>query len=179
MIWRDGVLSVDANMGAVRVTCRGEVIPELIADGMDMKYAYDERDDLTSVLIYSMKADQTFRGDFLSVDGDVVDIELATYDGAMVRLATDLIPTSFALYQNYPNPFNPSTEIDFYLPVSTRAKIEIFNVAGQRVATIVDEELSVGRHTCRWDGTDAASGVYFYRLTAGDYVSSRKMMLLK
>jgi len=177
--WQDGILAVDTEIGAARVICRGEVVPVLAAENMDMKYAYNSDDDLTSILVYSMEKDHRFSGEFLRIDGDLVDIELATYEGSVVRLASVLIPTTFMLYQNYPNPFNPNTDIAFYLPKAANATLEIFNVAGQKVATLVDERLQTGKHTYRWDGTNAASGVYFYRLTAGEFVSSRKMMLLK
>ncbi|UCD64188.1 MAG: T9SS type A sorting domain-containing protein [Candidatus Zixiibacteriota bacterium] len=98
------------------------------------------------------------------------------------------LPTTFRLSQNYPNPFpnpsNPLTRIEFSVPVACRAKIDIYNIVGQKVKTLVDADLPAGRHFVDWDGTDrdgevAASGLYFYKLTAGDHVSTRKMLLAK
>jgi len=89
------------------------------------------------------------------------------------------VPSEFILSQNHPNPFNPLTEIEFALPKACHTKLEIFNVLGQRVTTLVDRQLEAGYHRVSWDGTKFASGVYLYRLQAGDYVESKKMMLIK
>ncbi|MCK4856596.1 MAG: T9SS type A sorting domain-containing protein, partial [candidate division Zixibacteria bacterium] len=85
---------------------------------------------------------------------------------------------------NYPNPFNPSTVIEFALPRTRQVELSVFNLLGQRVTTLVDEELSPGAYRVTWDGRDlygneAASGVYFYRLRTEDWVETRKMTLLK
>ncbi len=86
---------------------------------------------------------------------------------------------TFGLSQNYPNPFNPATTIAFTLPQKGRATLKIYNVAGQVVATLLDDELSVGLHNVVWQAQDAASGVYFYRLQQGKLIEVRKMLLLK
>jgi hypothetical protein len=93
-------------------------------------------------------------------------------------------PVGFALDQNYPNPFNPSTRISFMLPHRAQVRIDVINVVGESVRALVDALLPAGQHTAEWDaltdqGTRAASGIYFYRLSADDFVSSRKMVLLK
>ena len=92
--------------------------------------------------------------------------------------------STFELYQNYPNPFNPATMIRFSLAHRVKVKLEIFNLLGQRVKTLVDAALAPGQHRLIWDGRNDAglrvsSGVYFYRLKAGDYVKSRKMVLIR
>ena len=94
------------------------------------------------------------------------------------------LPTTYSLGQNYPNPFNPTTTIKYTLPEKSHARIDIFNLLGQRVATLVNETVPAGEHTVVWNGADdagarVASGVYFYRLIAGEQTMSRKMMLLK
>ncbi len=94
------------------------------------------------------------------------------------------LPHQYSLDQNYPNPFNPTTEIQFALPVATDVKLEVFNIVGQKVVTLLEEFREAGRHSITWSGTNSrgdpvASGVYLYRLTAGDFVQTRKMMLLK
>ena len=93
------------------------------------------------------------------------------------------LPERFLLGQNYPNPFNPSTIIPYQLPASTHVRLEVFNLLGQRVATLVDEVQSAGFHTARWDATDAAgravaSGVYLYRLRSEGASSTRRMVVL-
>ena len=77
----------------------------------------------------------------------------------IAALNTTVLPEQFYLGQNYPNPFNPSTIIPYRLPVSTRVRLEVFNVLGQRLATLVDAEQPAGFHTATWDGTDASVAV--------------------
>jgi hypothetical protein len=94
------------------------------------------------------------------------------------------LPTSFELGQNSPNPFNPTTMIKYFLPTATIVELDVFNVTGQRIRTLVNGHQMVGEHTVTWDGTDqsgasVASGVYLYRLRAGDFVNTRKMVLMK
>ena len=94
------------------------------------------------------------------------------------------VPATFALSQNYPNPFNPVTTMNFDLPVKARVTITIYNVLGQRIRTLVDQDLAAGRYTEEWngsgdDGTKVASGIYFYKIEAGSFVATKKMMLLK
>ncbi|MGB2868529.1 MAG: cytochrome c3 family protein [Bacteroidota bacterium] len=94
------------------------------------------------------------------------------------------IPTVYALGQNYPNPFNPSTQIRFALPTESFVKLSIYSVSGELVTTLVNTTMSAGNHGVTWHGTNNAgqavsSGVYVYRLQAGDFVSTRKMVLIK
>ena len=94
------------------------------------------------------------------------------------------LPNAFSLSQNYPNPFNPSTRIDFTLPRAARVSLDVFNVLGQKIRTLALGLLTAGHRTITWDGTNdqrqvVSTGVYFYRLTAGEYVESKKMVLLK
>ena len=93
------------------------------------------------------------------------------------------LPDGFALGQNYPNPFNPSTIIPYQIPASAHVRLEVFNLLGQRLATLVDGERQAGAHTARWDATDAAgravgAGVYIYRLSSGGQTVSRRMVLV-
>lgn len=94
------------------------------------------------------------------------------------------LPAEFILSQNYPNPFNPATEIKFALPENTHVKIEIFNVLGQKVRTLVDADMDAGYKSIVWNGTDGngqivSSGVYLYRMQAGDKMFTKKMLMLK
>jgi flagellar hook assembly protein FlgD len=94
------------------------------------------------------------------------------------------VPRSPTLAQNYPNPFNTSTVVEFTVPERCRVSLEVFNVLGQRVAVLIDDELSAGRHIISWNGRDRkgrplASGLYFYRLGTRSYTRTRQMILLK
>ena len=110
--------------------------------------------------------------------------EYKIYQRAVLESHNPTTPSSFTLSQNYPNPFNPETTIRFDLPQSQEIELAIYNLAAQRVATLVQGYREAGSYSVRWDGvTDAglelASGVYFYRLTAGDRVETRKLLLLR
>lgn len=89
------------------------------------------------------------------------------------------MPTRFTLHQNYPNPFNPATTITFDLPEVSFVTLRIYNARGEEVATLVSGRLEAGQHRYDWQANDVASGVYFYRLQSDDFVSTRKMMLVR
>lgn len=89
------------------------------------------------------------------------------------------LPQTFNLQQNYPNPFNPSTTIQFEIANETNVSLKVFNMLGQEVATLVNERLNPGRYERSFDGKGLASGVYFYRLTAGSFTDLKKLVLLK
>lgn len=95
-----------------------------------------------------------------------------------------LLPSSSSMSQNYPNPFNPTTTVRFSVLSHSQVSISIYNILGQHVRTLVNQEKPAGTYRVNWDGTDdfgrmSATGVYFYRFCAGDYVKTRKMVILK
>ncbi len=87
--------------------------------------------------------------------------------------------SGYCLHQNYPNPFNPSTTIEFTLPKSEFTTLKIYNLLGKEVANLVSAKLQQGNHTYNFDGSNLASGVYYYQLVAGEYREVRKMLLVK
>jgi hypothetical protein len=93
-------------------------------------------------------------------------------------------PSGFSLAQNYPNPFNPVTNIAFTVARTAQVRLDVYNVVGQKVKTLVDQEMKPGAYAADWDGTDqsgkaVSSGIYFYRMEAGDFAGMKKMLLLK
>lgn len=95
-----------------------------------------------------------------------------------------MLPTSFAVSQNYPNPFNPTTTIDYAVSKQSFVSLKVYNLLGQEVKTLVAEEKSVGLHKAQWDGVDNAgvavpSGMYLYKMVAGSFSETKKMMFLK
>jgi hypothetical protein len=110
-----------------------------------------------------------------------------------INIISSEVPDKFILYQNYPDPFNPVTKIRFDNPPSPRSPREsgergdrggfiqlvVYDVLGREITTLVNEELQPGTYEVEWDGTNFPSGIYYYRLTAGDYSQTKKMVLIK
>ena len=93
-------------------------------------------------------------------------------------------PTTFALYANYPNPFNPSTTITFDLPETSYVQLEVYDIMGRRITTLIDGQRTAGRHQAIWyatsdKGTPVAGGVYLYKIQTGSFRETRQMVLLK
>jgi hypothetical protein len=89
------------------------------------------------------------------------------------------LPSTFSLSQNYPNPFNPATTIRYKLPERNKVLLTVYNTLGQQVARLVDQEIEPGHHEITFDASHLPSGVYIYRLQAGSFVESKKLLLLK
>jgi N-acetylneuraminic acid mutarotase len=89
------------------------------------------------------------------------------------------VPMEYSLCQNYPNPFNPTTTIHYSVPSTQYVSLKVYNVLGREVALLVSDTRQPGTYTVRWDASGLSSGVYFYRLTAGKYVDTKKMILLR
>jgi hypothetical protein len=89
------------------------------------------------------------------------------------------IPVDYTLKQNYPNPFNPNTTIEFALPRSEWVTLKVFNVLGQQVASLVSEKLNPGSHKYQWQAGNLPSGIYYYRIQAGEFEQVKKMIQLK
>ena len=122
--------------------------------------------------------------------GDSVVVKFYIYDGNSLSLGKEVLkkvyvlkfddmPKEFRLYQNYPNPFNPSTFIKFDLPSEAKVKLSVYDAMGRLVRVLVDEQMQAGRYRVELRGDGLASGVYFYRLEAGEFVSVKKMVLVK
>jgi hypothetical protein len=95
-----------------------------------------------------------------------------------------VIPESFNLSQNFPNPFNPITEIQYSIPVDSKVVLNVYDISGRLVKTLISNYQSAGYHSVKWDGSNesgimSSSGIYFYRMTTGEYTEMRKMILLK
>ena len=89
------------------------------------------------------------------------------------------VPDKFALKQNYLNPFNPSTTIEFQIPNSQFVSLKIYNILGEKVATLISKKLKAGSHTVRFNAAHLASGVYLYRLTAGRFILTKKLVVIR
>ncbi len=128
-----------------------------------------------------------------SIDGNYsYEVLAGTRDGIVAVLSggidlvvdagsgeTNEIPVHYSLLQNYPNPFNPSTKIEFKIPASGLVTLKVYDLLGREVTTLINDKLEPGNYTVNFEAVNLSSGIYFYTLTAGDFVSSKKMILLK
>ena len=120
----------------------------------------------------------------IDFDGDArnattPDIGADEFDGIVGVEDEETIPTEFALEQNYPNPFNPTTTFRYSIPTQSKVVIKVYDILGNEIATLMDEEKSVGTYELTWNAVNLSSGIYFYQLRAGEYTSVKKMILLK
>ena len=107
-------------------------------------------------------------------------------EGKFIALSVvdTFIPKEFSLSQNYPNPFNPKTRIQFDIPKSSHTTVVVYDLLGNKVATLIDENVMPGRHTLSWNAVDdfnrkLPSGIYFYQIQAEGFIDTKKMLLLK
>ncbi len=120
----------------------------------------------------------------VSNSGDTMTCDFFVSPADVKEEWTENSPSSYELGQNYPNPFNPQTQIEYYVPRDGHIKLEIFNLLGQRIQTIVDQEQKRGTHVVTWDGTNGqgnsvANGIYLYQIKADNFKKTNKMILLK
>jgi len=116
----------------------------------------------------------------IDLDGTVHAFDPVLVDLTITDVGSDpAVPTSYALQQNYPNPFNPSTTIRYGLPHKSAVQLTVFNALGQQVAVLQNGEQEAGYHEVRFDGSGLSSGVYFYRIQAGDFVQAKRILLLR
>ena len=114
------------------------------------------------------------------ISDDLSRIMKSTGGEVSDKYEASIIPTEFALHQNYPNPFNPATKISFDFPHDSRVSLIIYDLLGREVKRLVNNEFKVaGRYEYEFNASGWASGVYFYRLVAGSFVDTRRMVLVK
>jgi len=142
-----------------------------------LKCQYAKTQGLSGVMIWEISQDVVNRSQPLL---DVVGEQLKT-TGVGPEKRTDIVPAAFVLLNNYPNPFNPSTTIEFSLPQVSTVSIRVYDVLGREVAVLLNEYISAGAGSVRFDASQyhIASGVYFYRIQAGSFVQTKKMILMQ
>jgi hypothetical protein len=179
-----GVLSITdtrARIGAVSIVAAGEVVPSLPEEASDMTLQYNFDGVVTRLLVYDPFGEAYLEGGPVVAFDREVEIEsvdVGAYDGLIVASRLTTLPTEYRLSQNYPNPFNPSTTFEFALPTRSEWRLTVYNVLGQTVSTFSGESDPGWVKVC-WDASSQASGVYFYRLQAGPFTATKKMVLLK
>jgi hypothetical protein len=175
----NGIVSVTATNLSVKITLTGNtgaVAGELV-DGAGTVVASNNSTSTNPFTLTApgpglYRVNAGYKAPNLRWDSSLVQISAAT----AVRMETPLV---FSLESNYPNPFNPTTTIAFTLPEPERVKLTVFDLQGNAVATLVNGRTEAGRHTAVFDGAGLPSGVYFYRLEAGNSTETRQLVLLK
>jgi hypothetical protein len=161
--YSSGRIAEDINSSVKTIEMRGVVYPLTVrVEGMDIRLM----DESGKMLNTNLKS------------GEDVVISDATIQKLMV--SGEMLPTVYSLEQNYPNPFNPSTVIEFSLPEDVaNVKLSIYNALGEKVAELVNTSLTAGRYQYQWNAKDVATGMYIYELRSDNFVSVKKMLLLK
>jgi hypothetical protein len=134
-----------------------------------------------SVFALAVVGNEVFVGGNFTSAGGVSANRVARWNSGTSRVEqlSPTAPKTFLLEQNYPNPFNPSTTIRYQLPVASEVKLEVYDVLGKKIATLVNERQSAGSYQVVWNASGLSSGTYFYRLQAGTFVETKKMIMVK
>ncbi|MCC5925010.1 MAG: CHRD domain-containing protein [Bacteroidetes bacterium] len=159
-------------------------------DAKSVSHPVEFVSDVDLALTGSSLGDDMLRGNFVEFVPEDINGTMrnpgAPYMGAFESEVTltdiehsEEMPVAFALNQNFPNPFNPTTTISYQLPVETQVQLNVYTVTGQLVATLVNDVRSAGTHQVNFDASRLASGVYVYRIVAGDFIQTQKMTLIK
>jgi hypothetical protein len=155
------------------------MFPDSSGRFVEYKYLYNSTYECTTQANRSFFIDENFDD-----AGNPQILDLAFFNTCWIDVTEEIPTIPFALKQNFPNPFNPVTTISFTVPERGRAVLNVYNVKGELVQTLVDDVVDAGEVSVTWDATDRfgrqiSSGVYFYRLKVGDMEMSRKMILLR
>jgi N-acetylneuraminic acid mutarotase len=137
--------------------------------------------DYGAVRALAVVGNEVFVGGDFTLAGGIASTFIARWNSGTSRVEqlSSTAPKTFLLEQNYPNPFNPSTTIRYQLPVASEVKLEVYDVLGKKIATLVNERQSAGSYQVVWNASGLSSGTYFYRLQAGTFVETKKMIMVK
>jgi hypothetical protein len=128
-------------------------------------------DNWNNILVTGRTSDSVNSFDYLTIKYGPNLVE--------IKELSSKVPAEYILYQNYPNPFNPSTTFRYSIPTQSKVVIKVYDILGNEIATLMDEEKSVGTYELTWKAQNFSSGIYFYQLKAGEFVNTKKMILLK
>lgn len=178
-----------ATLNRTKVNINWQTATELNNQGFEIQRKFDNSDWFT-IGFRTGKGTTTeptsyfYEDDISELNSDKLYYRLKQIDfngtfsySAEVEVITQ--PLDFALYQNYPNPFNPTTTIKYEIPQSSNVKIEVFDILGRVVKVLFNEQKDAGRYEIKFDASSLASGIYYYRIKANDFIQTKKMMLIK
>jgi hypothetical protein len=185
--WKNGIAKQSLRFSK----CIGDTFH--IDNSGDPWLLFDKKEELEFVLIPDFFNAHSFYKEGLGLVGTTGEFTWSGLVGAFINNQliwpdtsvitsvekNDELPKEFVLYQNYPNPFNPSTVIEFSIPKSGDIKLEIFNVLGETIEVLFNEFMTAGNYNAPFNASQLSSGIYFYKLTTGRFVQTKKMLLLK
>ena len=181
-----GISIVDSNVGFACGSPNGQQATVIKTTNGGLNWSEQFNGTQNGQLLFSFSFINSNTGWAVGLNGVILN---TTNGGEPIGIKpiSNEVPNSFHLYQNYPNPFNPTTKIKYDIPLSrgvsegrgVLVSIKIYDIIGNEVATLVNESLKPGSYEVEWNGSNFASGVYFYRLIAGDFTVTKKLILLK
>jgi photosystem II stability/assembly factor-like uncharacterized protein len=156
----------------------GDPYPGIILKTTDGGMSWDVQISVVDTVLYSVHFADLNNGWAVGDNGTILH---TTNGGAtfVEEEQIDEIPTEFLLSQNFPNPFNPSTKIQYSVPQSFKVRIKVYDILGNEIETLVNEEKPAGTYELTWNALNLPSGIYFYKIQAGSFVETRKMILMK
>lgn len=179
----NGRIIILPEVGAATLQLRGSNEPTLLADNMELQYAFDVSNNVTRVLVYSTQKGEIFSGEFININGaELVSFEMATYEGApMITTRVDSLPY-LVLNQNIPNPFDGRTTIKFFIKYAQRVLFEVIDEDGQIVYDFNRGYYSIGWNEIDWYGTDndghlVPDGVYNYSITDFGRTETKELII--
>ena len=169
--------SSDGNIAGIQLEVIGDytITNNTLPEGWEL--AYKEG----TIIMFSMDGSALESKMLFEYEGNIVIQSAIATDwyGSNITVSSVLIPKEFALQSAYPNPFNPVTNLKFGLPVDSKVSIQIYNLQGQVVSTLLNDNMKAGYHSVVWNADEFGSGIYFVQMIAGDYIHTQKIMLVK
>lgn len=157
--------------------------PGTLIARMRLETSAETMKDVPLELVNRSGTENPYTKIFSYTDNKIIDItnqeEVATDNLQLPGNTNVEIPKEFAIAQNYPNPFNPTTSISFDIPNLSEVKLSVYDLTGREIAVLVNETLEPGSYSYKWNASQLSSGIYFYRINAGSFVQTKKMVLIK
>ena len=134
-----------------------------------------------AVIIFSMDGSSLETSTLFEYTGNMTieSIIVSDIEGNAISASSVIVPSTYALESAYPNPFNPVTTLNFSLPESQEVILQVYNLQGKVIETLINDNMEAGYHTLQWNADNHASGVYFVKMVAGEFVNTQKLMLVK
>jgi hypothetical protein len=176
--------SVPGVISIIAMTWVSNLIPSGSGPVLDLHFVIDSTAPPGEITIVEFQNENL--GDNCWADSAGVNLIIPVLENGSITInpqtfigENSRLPGKFELTQNYPNPFNASTTIEYGLPEAAHVRIQIYDLLGRKIETLVEEHKRAGQHQVGWDASGRSSGVYFYRIEAGDNIETKKMILLK